>query len=157
VEGQTGYCGQNLWLHFGLLDATVIDSIRVRWPSGESDLLTAVPPNQVLEIREGGIATGTGEVRGSSGRLDVRPVPNPFRRSTEIRYVLPRAGATSLAIYAPDGRLVRRLISDWQEAGPQRAIWRGTDSADRPLPAGVYLYSLLQGGLAQSGSVHLLR
>nr|HMT11738.1 ASPIC/UnbV domain-containing protein [Ignavibacteria bacterium] len=34
VEGQSGYCGQNLDLHFGLGNAVSVDSIRVEWQSG---------------------------------------------------------------------------------------------------------------------------
>jgi hypothetical protein len=40
-------------LHFGLGDETLVESIQVRWPSGETDELTAVEANRFVHIREG--------------------------------------------------------------------------------------------------------
>jgi hypothetical protein len=54
ISAQTGYCSQNsLNAHFGLSDATVIDSIKIEWPSGMIDILTNVDVNQFLTVREG--------------------------------------------------------------------------------------------------------
>ncbi|UCE17296.1 MAG: VCBS repeat-containing protein [Gemmatimonadota bacterium] len=47
-----GYACSSLNAHFGLADATVIDSIKVEWPSGMVDILTNVPVNQFLTITE---------------------------------------------------------------------------------------------------------
>ena len=52
VSSQNGYCGQNLELHFGLADAAQADSIIIKWPSGNQDVLTGVAANQVLVIEE---------------------------------------------------------------------------------------------------------
>lgn len=53
VSAQTGYNGQNsLRLHFGLGNATVVDSIKIAWPSGIKKILTTVAPNQYLKITE---------------------------------------------------------------------------------------------------------
>ena len=35
IDGQSGYCGENLEQHFGLGNASIIDSIKVEWPSGK--------------------------------------------------------------------------------------------------------------------------
>jgi len=43
-------------LHFGLGDATTIESLEVRWPSGHLDRWTDLPVDQLLIVREG--ATG---------------------------------------------------------------------------------------------------
>jgi hypothetical protein len=53
ISGQSGYCGQSLEAHFGLGDATVIDSLIVLWPSGNTDVFTSVGTNRVLSIVEG--------------------------------------------------------------------------------------------------------
>jgi PKD repeat protein len=52
VAGQSGYCGQNLESHFGLGNATVIDSLVVIFPSGQTVVQTNVTPKQVLTITE---------------------------------------------------------------------------------------------------------
>ncbi|MCP4704521.1 MAG: hypothetical protein GY865_07915, partial [candidate division Zixibacteria bacterium] len=54
ISTQTGCWGQNsLDVHFGLGDATIIDSIKIEWPSGQiTDILTDVTPNQFITITE---------------------------------------------------------------------------------------------------------
>jgi hypothetical protein len=53
ISGQTGYCSQNsLEVHFGLGDATIIDSIKIEWPSGTVDIITEVEVNQFMQIDE---------------------------------------------------------------------------------------------------------
>ena len=49
----TGYAGQNEpRLHFGLGDATVVDSLIVRWPSGATSTRTRVASDQTLRVAE---------------------------------------------------------------------------------------------------------
>lgn len=45
-------------VHFGLADVPVIDKLTIRWPSGTMQTLTAVKPNQRLEIAEPPAAAG---------------------------------------------------------------------------------------------------
>ncbi len=52
VSGQSGYCGQNLELHFGLANASQIDSLVIKWPSSQQDIFTNVSVNQVKLIKE---------------------------------------------------------------------------------------------------------
>jgi hypothetical protein len=40
--------------HFGLGDATVVDELRVEWPSGIDQVMTNIEPNQILEVAEAG-------------------------------------------------------------------------------------------------------
>lgn len=52
IEGQSGYCGQNLQVHFGLGDAQVIDSLIVQWPSGSRNVFTHVAADRIVRILE---------------------------------------------------------------------------------------------------------
>lgn len=52
ISGQSGYCGQSLESHFGFGDATVVDSLLIEWPSGNTDVFTAVATDRLLTIRE---------------------------------------------------------------------------------------------------------
>ncbi len=53
ISGQTGRGGQSdLAARFGLGDATNIDSIRIKWPSGVTQRLRNVAPNQSITVAE---------------------------------------------------------------------------------------------------------
>ncbi len=54
LEGQSGYCGQSQYAHFGLKTATIIDSIVVEWPSGRRDIHTNVPTDKLYMLYENG-------------------------------------------------------------------------------------------------------
>jgi enediyne biosynthesis protein E4 len=52
IDGQSGYCGQTLQQHFGIGDATIVDSLKIEWPSGQRDIFTNVACNRHLTIVE---------------------------------------------------------------------------------------------------------
>ena len=58
VRSGGGYFSQNdLRVHFGLGKAEKVDSLEIRWPSGQVDTLKDVKANQVIYVKEGaGIA-----------------------------------------------------------------------------------------------------
>jgi hypothetical protein len=54
VLSQTSYYSvDDLRVHFGLGAARSAESVEVRWPSGQVDVLTGVPAGRVLTVREG--------------------------------------------------------------------------------------------------------
>ena len=76
--------------------------------------------------------------------------PNPFNPETWIPYHLAEPGDVSLAIYAVDGRLVRRLALGHQLAGiyasqSRAAYWNGRNAVGEPVASGVYFYTLTAG------------
>jgi hypothetical protein len=53
VRGGGGYQSQpDMRLHFGLAQASVVDEITIRWPSGISQRLTGVKADQILRVEE---------------------------------------------------------------------------------------------------------
>jgi hypothetical protein len=65
ISSKTGFMTQNsLMAHFGLGDASIIDSVKVEWPSGMVDVQTGASVNQFLTITETlcGDASGDGEI-----------------------------------------------------------------------------------------------
>ena len=67
-------------------------------------------------------------------------VPNPFDRSTKIRYGLKEAGPVQLEIFDASGRRVRTLVDATQPAGAFDVSWDGRDDAGREVSPGVYFY-----------------
>jgi hypothetical protein len=54
VTSGSSYLGQNdLRVHVGLGDATIVDRVEIRWPSGRTELVQNVAANQLVVIREG--------------------------------------------------------------------------------------------------------
>ena len=68
--------------------------------------------------------------------------PNPFTRTTEVRYALPSSGPVELVVFDVGGRRIRTLQSGVAEAGVHRLVWNGRDDYDRPAGAGVYFARL---------------
>ena len=68
--------------------------------------------------------------------------PSPFSDATEIEFGLPKSQAVSLKAYGVDGRLVATLAEGTFGAGYHKITWRGTDTRDRHVAAGVYFYRL---------------
>lgn len=63
VNSQSGFGSQNsLFQHFGIGTATNIDSIKIKWPSGYTQLLINVAPNQFLNVEEDDAAMISGVV-----------------------------------------------------------------------------------------------
>ncbi|UCC44789.1 MAG: CRTAC1 family protein, partial [Candidatus Zixiibacteriota bacterium] len=64
-----GNCQNSSNVHFGLGDAVIIDSIKVEWPSGATQILTDVVVNQYLNIEEECCNRMTGNVDYDPGDI----------------------------------------------------------------------------------------
>ncbi len=158
IEGQSGYCGQNLVAHFGLGDAVVADTVKVRWSSGTVDILTAVAVDQPWILREGEGVADVGEGFSTpTTRNRSWCAPNPFQESTTIGFEMPMGGESDLRVYTPSGRLIRTLSSGWAQAGRHDAVWDGNDASGRPVAPGAYLYKIVRKGETIGGRVVVIR
>ncbi len=145
VSGGSGMRSQDsLTAEFGLGSETLVDSIIVSWPSGNTDVITNLVANQFVLITETGTSIGDDD-RWSfalSGNA-----PNPFARETRIRYELPSAARVHLAVYSVAGRKVRSLVDgEPRAAGRHEVRWEGRDDTGASVAAGVYFYRLEAGG-----------
>ncbi len=92
------------------------------------------------------------------GRLRLGPcMPNPFRANTVIRFGLPSAVVTRLAIYDLAGRRVRNLVDGRLVAGWHRAEWDGRSDAGRPMLSGVFFCRLEAAGASEITRLTLVR
>ncbi len=75
ISAQTSYCGQNdLRAHFGLSNATVVDSIKVEWLSGSVEIYTNINSNQSITITEGQILS---VFKNTKNNVSLNIFPNP--------------------------------------------------------------------------------
>jgi hypothetical protein len=60
-SGGSYYSQNDLRVHFGLGQSTLVRTLEVRWPSGAVDTLANLPVNQFVYIREGAGLVKPGE------------------------------------------------------------------------------------------------
>jgi hypothetical protein len=154
VVGQNGYCGQNLQVHFGLGDATQIDSLVIQWPSGIIHKVDGININQYNEIVED---TNTVSVEWESDQsvnefILFQNYPNPFNPSTKIRWQVPSDGFQTLKIYDVIGNEVVTLVDGQKTAGSYEITWNAEG-----LPSGIYFYSLTVGSFHDTRKMILLK
>jgi len=78
--------------------------------------------------------------------------PNPFSKSTEIRYELPEDGMVTLKVFNVLGQEVRRIVSAKQKAGSYSLRFDGSE-----LNAGTYSYKIEVNGITRKFSAsHLM-
>lgn len=85
VTSQSGYCSQNsLVVHFGLADATLMDSLEVRWPSGTIQTFTGIAPNHLYSLVENGSITVVGRAAPTPEIMDIHVFPSPSKGSFTV-------------------------------------------------------------------------
>jgi len=71
--------------------------------------------------------------------------PNPFNPTTVISFTVKGETVVHLDVLAPDGALVRSLLSGTVGAGSHEISWDGRDWSGNPVSSGVYFYRLRAG------------
>lgn len=113
---------------------------------------------RILLNNSTGIATAVGgNAPSASGILRLVNIPNPFNPTTVFPLQLAERTRVTLAIYSPNGRLVRLLADQVYPAGAHTLQWNGRDSAGHPLPSGLYLTRLRSDGRIRMGKALLIR
>ena len=76
ISSQSGYAGQNsLIVHFGLKNATQIDSIKIEWPNRNEQFLNQIFPNQLINIVENGAITNFATLTPNNFNFSIYPNP----------------------------------------------------------------------------------
>jgi len=159
VDGQSGYCGQNLELHFGLGNASMIDTIKVEWPSGTVSYFTGVGANQYLTIDETqgiiGLIQNSFEIPERFTMF--QNYPNPFNPSTKIKFSVPKnakqqAANVKLIIYDVLGREVATLVNEELKPGSYEIAWDAGGYA-----SGIYFYKVKSDNFVDTKKMVLLK
>lgn len=98
------------------------------------------------------VFTGVGDFATTGGTLEHSAHPNPFEKSTEIRYSMKRPGGVTLVLLDEQGREVRRWSQGLQTEGTHAVRVEGND-----LPSGVYYYVLQAGDERGTGRLVLVK
>jgi len=105
VSAQTSYCGENdLRVHFGLGNATGIDSIKVEWLGGADEIFVNQSCNQFITITQG---QGITEIKKNEIRNKLTLFPNPATNFLEIN-IADSSGKTGISyeIFDTKGMLI---------------------------------------------------
>ncbi|MGD8395605.1 MAG: FG-GAP-like repeat-containing protein, partial [Candidatus Eiseniibacteriota bacterium] len=102
--------------------------------AGEADLRTAGEP-----------PTGVADQRAPAATLHLSAAPNPMNPRTRLVYVLPVATRVHLSVYDVQGRLLRVLVDEVQEAGRHTVAWDGRREHGDTVSSGVYFARLEAG------------
>ncbi len=157
VAGQTGYCGQNLQLHFGLGDAVSVDSMIIDWPSGIKQILTHLNTNTDMKITEDTTlitSTKTGQLLPKKFML-YQNYPNPFNPVTNILFTISDNQFVTLNVYDVLGNKVSSLVNEEKQAGIYSVIFPGNNiansvSSGSELASSVYFYQLKAGNYTET-------
>ena len=82
--------------------------------------------------------------------------PNPFNPFTTLRYDLPQSGMVNIAIHNVKGELVKTLLNSYQNAGFKSVLWNATNDRNKPVSAGLYIYTIQAKEATQSKKMILL-
>ncbi len=154
VSGETGYCGQNLQIHFGLGDASVIDSLKIEWPSGIIQYEANIQANSVNTIVEDtSLATKIHQFENNPQGYNLEQnYPNPFNPGTRLSFVIGHSSFVNLKVYDVLGNEIVTLFNEEKPAGKYNINFDGSDFA-----SGIYFYVLRAGNFFQSRKMLLLK
>ena len=83
--------------------------------------------------------------------------PNPFNPITTLSYNLPHEELVNITIYDMMGRSIKILQHSTQAAGFHSIIWDGTNTINKSVSAGLYLYTLQAGDFRETRKMLLLK
>ncbi len=121
------------------------------------------PPsgNSPLSVYFLGITTGVTQNSSIEYHPDAMSLaqnyPNPFNPSTMIQYSIPHADNVSIEIFNLQGKLIKSLLSEKQEAGEHYVPWQGTDNKATSVASGSYFYVVKVGNTLRARKMILLK
>ncbi len=110
-------------------------------PYGDVLIKNHVLQSVFMETGSTGVEGG-GEVAALSL---MAPSPNPFRGSSQLSFVAPRAGRAILTVHDVAGREVAEIMNGPVTGGEHHASWDGK-SGGEPCASGIYFVSLVFEG-----------
>jgi len=159
INAQNSFNSMNMLnVHFGLHNASVIDSMIVKWGGGLTQVFANVTPNKFYKLIEGQglseVVIGISQVGTQLPnvfRLE-QNYPNPFNPVTKIRFSIPEYSNVKLFVYDVTGRLVTELVNSELTAGEYE-----TDFNALNITSGVYFYTLSTGNFTDTKKLIVIK
>ena len=148
----------NPYVHFGIGQATKIDSLVIRWPRGDVEVFKDLAINKyhkIVELSSSPVIAG--DTQAPEQMALEQNYPNPFNPTTTIRYQLSRPEWVSLTILNMAGEEIIQLVEQRQNPGHHQVIWNGTDRNGHSVGAGLYIYRLQAGQTTMSRKMVLVK
>jgi hypothetical protein len=145
-------------VHFGLGNASSIDSMIVKWGGGLTQVFTNVTPNKFYKLIEGqglneiviGISQSNSQIPANYN-LE-QNYPNPFNPSTNIKFSIPKSSDVKLSVFDITGKQVSVLVNKYLTAGEYTADFSSID-----LSSGIYFYTLSSGSYTETKKMILIK
>ncbi|MEL6865444.1 MAG: FG-GAP-like repeat-containing protein [Bacteroidota bacterium] len=144
ISSQSSFCGMNsLRVHFGLDDASLVDSLIVEWPLGMTQVFTEVPVDRFCTLREGealdcGLVNSVPTVRPVAADFQLKPNP-AVNGQSQITYQLAKAARVEVRILTAAGQPQGK---SYQQQGQLRGQF---DLDLSELAPGIYLAEVQSG------------
>lgn len=103
----------------------MIDTLRIFWPSGRRQILTALQADQRIIVKESeaaSVAVQEAVVQPFVFSL-AQNYPNPFNPVTTIEFTLPKSADVRLCIFSLLGEVVTELAAGPMPAGAHKLLW----------------------------------
>ncbi len=155
VNSQTGYGSHNSYrLHFGLGDATNIDSIKIEWAgSGQVDEYANLTPNDFYEFTEQEPSRISDQSNLLPEKFEVyQNYPNPFNPGTTIGFALPGGGLVTIDLFNASGENVRRIMRSYKPSGYHEVTLNAAG-----LASGIYFYRVKAGAFEAVKKLMLIK
>ncbi|HRS52651.1 MAG TPA: T9SS type A sorting domain-containing protein [Candidatus Marinimicrobia bacterium] len=142
----TGWSGAGFDVH--IIDEATMAIAWVDTTTGHDEIwyrTLTIPTPPLVSIEKSGINT-------PQKAILVQNYPNPFNPVTKFTYQLPKESFVELSIFDMNGRLVDKIVNQFQPAGYYSVQWNAGNYS-----TGVYLYKFRADDFQQAGKCLLLK
>jgi hypothetical protein len=150
--GPGGMANGNLRAHFGLGEATSVDSVIIRWPNGLISELTDLAIDQYHTLSETALGITHKPTVIPTKYALYQNYPNPFNPVTTISFAIPVRTHIRIDLVNTLGETVKRITNTSYAAGQHEVILDGSN-----LASGLYFYRLEAGSFVDVKKLVLLK
>lgn len=159
INAQNAFNSMNMLnVHFGIGNASVIDSVIVKWGGGLTQVFTNVMPERFYKLIEGQtlseIVIGVHQISSEiPGKFTLEQnYPNPFNPVTKIKFSVSQASNVKITVYDITGRTVKQLVNGTFSPGVYAAEFDGSG-----ISSGTYFYKMETPGYTETKKMILIK
>ncbi len=158
VMAGSGFGSQNsLIQHFGMAGDSIVSSLTINWPSGQTDVYFDMSVNTSYLLVEGLVTVVDGEEGQTPAEFVLgNATPNPFNGATRIDVKVYRPTALKAEIVDILGRVIKTIYEGSVESSTLALTWDGEDESGQAMSSGVY-FCRVSDGIRTASSKLLLQ